>query len=144
LSGKLTRILRLRELTEELSRLELEAAMLELRRLETAQETAARWIGEGRRAAFRSVLGQEQAQWFEEELSMEFVASEQARIELARVEREQALEAIQLRYRERRKERLQVETLIDARRAAEQALSERRDQSVLDDWFQSRRLRQRS
>ena len=139
----LTRVLRVRALLEDLSRLDLEKKNAEMRQLEAAASGQRRLALVTRADALRmlsegEVVGRES--WL-------------MRIADARIERKEAgLKALVVRgapavsqAREemmaRRIDRRQVEALLASAARAEKKEKARREQNRIDDWFQSGSLR---
>jgi hypothetical protein len=147
----LERVLRVRALLEETSRMELEKRVKVLERLENAMASERRSLQESREALFRVLTdvpsadaslmdealqrGEERifaeaagevARWREQRL-MPLVVGEGRKMAGAREE-----------FLERRKERRQVETVLDAVTAREGVERLRREQRDLDAWFSQR------
>ena len=143
-SKALLRLLRLRGMEEDRRRLALEAGLLRLRSLEKARDAASAKDRQGREL-MRSSAG-----------SGELADRVSALAETAAGRRQvQALtpliaasEAEDLRLRqefaEKRTERRQAETLVDETLELDLVKSERRSQQALDDWYGSRRFRERN
>jgi hypothetical protein len=135
------RLLRVRELKEEQSRLALESALGELNRLTVTLLAAAERDRRGRQLIFTAAETGELADRLagEEEIR---IAARQAKILSARIEfAQREAEALRASYLLQRVERRQVETLIRASEMRDAAESARRGQQELDDWHGSRNFR---
>jgi len=131
----LHRLLRLRELEEELSRVQLEAAVADRDRVAEELAAAAERQALGRKGFVASLGDVDTAERTGGILSME-----QARLQRGRIEpRLQAADAGIVRQREeflsRRIGRRQVETLVEREEAEARTENNRRAQQMLDDWF---------
>jgi flagellar export protein FliJ len=138
----LNRLLRLRELEEELSRVQLEAAVgdrnrvagelaVVVQRQAHGRKSFAAWAGDPDTAGRTGAM----------------IAMEQARKQRTRIEpRLEAAEREVIRQREEflahRTERRQVETLVDEQQATMREETARRAQQMLDDWYGRRSPRQ--
>ncbi len=138
----LRRLLRIRDLEEEQSRLALEAALGELHRLEDALTATAERNRRGRRLVQASArtgeLPDRLAGLEESRAADRIVAVLGPRIE--------AMEARVAELRQgfllKRVERRQAETLIEETEAREAIEAGRRSQRSVDDWYGARRYRQ--
>jgi len=143
-SRALRRLLRVRDLEEEQSRLALESALGELHRLEQALTAAFERERRGRRLVESGVqTGQlaDRLAGFEETRS----ASSHALILQPRIRSKN--EEVSERRQEfllKRMERRQAETLIQETEAKEAVEAARRGQQSLDDWYSSRLYREGS
>ncbi len=137
-SRALRRLLRVRALEEEQARLELEAAMGDLRRLEYARAAATERDRRGRRLIEASAETGEAADrlaGIEETRAAErFTQALMPRI----AGREQDVASLREEYLERRVERRQAATLIEEDEARDGRDRDRRSQQALDDWFRNR------
>ncbi|AXC09519.1 hypothetical protein ACPOL_0134 [Acidisarcina polymorpha] len=146
----LKRVLRVRALEEEQCRLELDEAATSLRLLEQASIQAKL---DGRESRERSFKNLEEADGRQEEISAGcssqlgrlieeacwLRSTEQRRLlEAKRVGLELQRAMVEERFLVRRRERMQVETLVKSALAIERAQQDRDQQRHLDDWFQSR------
>lgn len=139
-SGALRRLLHIRDLEEEQHRLALESARTELRRLESALENATvrgrlgRDLAQGR----RSIESIDRQAGMVEAGSAELLAA----VLLPRIgeSRENAARRTQ-EFLNKRVERRQAETLIEASEAADVLEAARRGQQGLDEWYRSRLYR---
>jgi hypothetical protein len=143
-SRALRRLLRVRDLEEEQSRLALESALGELHRLEQALTAAFERERRGRRLVESGVqTGQlaDRLAGFEETRS----ASSHALILQPRIgsKNEEVSERRQ-EFLLKRMERRQAETLIQETEAKEAVEAARRGQQSLDDWYSSRLYREGS
>ncbi len=137
-SRALRRLLRIRDLQEEQSRLALESALGELHRLENAMTATFERDRLGRSLVQTSVRTGELPDRLAG-LEETRAASRHAAALVSKID--QAEEEVQDRRQEfllRRVERRQAETLIQATEAREAAESNRRSQQALDDWYGSR------
>jgi len=142
-SPALRRLLRIREIEEEQRRLALEAALDELGRMEQALAATARRESRGRRLVSLSAHTNEPADRMGG-LEQARAASDHAAHLAERIE----AAAEQVAWRrddllDKRVERRQAETLIDEAAARESMIASRRGQQVIDDWFATRRFRQK-
>ncbi|MDE3188541.1 MAG: hypothetical protein KGM96_13585 [Acidobacteriota bacterium] len=137
-SPALRRLLRIRELEEEQSRLALESAVGELSSLEQALTETAGRDRQGRQlVSFSAQSG---------ELPDRLAGLEESRaalrlgaaLEERRNAAEQEAERLRQSFLIRRVERLQAETLIETREATDAIEAKRRGQQALDDWHRSR------
>lgn len=150
MSTPLTRLLRLRSLLEESSRTDLERCAALAASIERAQQREHHISRESREQALDNICQGGPAADQAEKRTIEWTNTESA------TWREQQLQPLAVaavrrvaerraEFLERRKERRQVETIIDAEGARRRTEQERRAQRELDDWFgmkQTRRRRQ--
>lgn len=138
ISRALRRLLRIRDLEEEQSRIALEAAIGDLHRLEQEQIRTAERDRQGRRLVDRSVETGEPTDRLagleEQHAADRFQLVLAPRILDAR----QDVASLRQDYLERRVERRQAETLVKEGEVREAIESERRSQQGLDDWFRNR------
>jgi len=138
-SAALRRLLRIRDMEEEQSRLALEASLGDLHRLERALDGAAERERRGRRLVQASALNgevQDRMAGLEETRAAErFAAAVGPRL----ADAEQDVAGLREDYLERRVERRQAETLIEDAAARDALEAGRRSQQALDDWFGNRR-----
>jgi hypothetical protein len=139
----LKRLLRVRDLEEEQSRIALESAVGNLGRLQNAQAGAVERDRRGRRLVLSSADSgalPDRLAGLEETHSSERIALALAP-QIAGAQKN----VTQLReeYLAKRVERRQAETLIDEARARDALDSKRRSQQGLDDWFLNRLHRER-
>jgi hypothetical protein len=137
----LRRLLRIRELEEEQSRLALDSALGSLNRLKNAMAATAERDRRGRRLVLASAQTgelQDRLAGLEETR----IAGRLAEFLSPRVKAAE-LEAAGLRekYLAKRVERRQAETLIQETEVRDAVEAKRRSQQALDDWHGSRRLR---
>jgi hypothetical protein len=148
MAAPLARLLKLRSLLEESSRMELERRAALAARIDLAQQRERESIWESRERALEKIcengsaieqarqrttewMNAENAAWREQQLQP-LVQATARRVAEGREE-----------FFERRKERLQVESVLDAERARLREEQERRTQRELDDWFGMKQIRQR-
>jgi hypothetical protein len=133
------RLLRIRELEQEQSRVALESSVSELRRLERADAAACQRNQGGRRlvnASVRSGVLDDRIAGLEETRAGErFARALAPRIEAAA----QDVETLREDFLTRRMERRQVETLIEEAEVVDAQQAERRAQQAIDDWFRNRK-----
>jgi hypothetical protein len=143
-SRALRRLLRVRELEEEQSRLALETATGELHRLEQALSATGERGRCGRRlveaSAYTGELRDRLAGLEETRASARTVAVLVPRIESSEGE----VYRLRQEFLNKRVERLQAETLIKETEARDSIESGRSTQQGLDDWFRSRQHRART
>ena len=135
----LERLLRLRELEEEQSRLELERASTVHARVEQQRNSVARRQAVMRRAFVAGIeagnnLGRSGAV-----IEMERAREQTAQIELRLAAAERELRRQREEFLVRRTSRRQVETLVDEAKAELELMASRRAQQMLDDWYGRRR-----
>jgi hypothetical protein len=137
-SRALRRLLRIRNLEEEQSRIALESAVGDLRRLEHAQAATVERDRRGRRLFDSSVHTGD----LPDRLAgvVEQHAADCVQRALAPRIRDAALDVAGLRedYLDRRVERRQAETLVKESEARDALDLERKSQQGLDDWFRNR------
>jgi flagellar export protein FliJ len=131
----LSRLLRLRELEEEQSRLELEAAVGNRNRVAQELTVVVHRQIQGRMDFVNGISEKDTAGRTGAVIEME-----QARRQRLRIEpRLESADAVVMRQREqfmaRRIGRRQVETLVDQERLAAREQAGRRAQQMLDDWY---------
>jgi hypothetical protein len=141
-SRALRRLLRIRDLEEEQSKLALESAVGELNRLEYALTATAERDRRGRRLVDASALSGElrdRLAGIEETRTAErHAAALEPRIE---AKKDHVL-ALREAFLSKRVERRQAETLIKETEARDAVDAERRSQQSLDDWYRSRMHRE--
>jgi flagellar biosynthesis chaperone FliJ len=135
----LRRLLELRQLEEDQSRLAFEAGLAELHRLERGRDTAIERGRHGRQLIHKGVRNGELldriAGLEEGRVALRLEGLLESRI----IQCSRAIEALRQTYQAARVERLQVETLVREAEAAEALAAGRRSQQALDDWYGSRR-----
>ncbi len=138
----LWRLLRLRGLLEEQMQLDLELRRSQMRRLETAVSDHEKRARAARGDALEHLAGGGD-EWLLDSADAEILAWKSARLRLMAESRIPEVEEARAALLARRKERRQVESLVN--RAAEcEALEEARaEQKRVDDWYQSRATRQK-
>jgi flagellar biosynthesis chaperone FliJ len=137
-SRALRRLLRIRELEEEQSRMALESAVGDLSRLQQALAATAERDRRGRRLVHASAASGEfrdrLAGLEETRTAGRLVTVLGPRIE----ETAKDVAALREDYLEQRVERRQAETLIEEGQARDAVEADRRSQMALDDWFRNR------
>jgi hypothetical protein len=140
----LDRLLRLRALLEESSRVELELRTALAARIDRAQQRERETERASRGLAIEVICDQgsapEQSEGRTQTRTLEWINAEIAAWRGRQLEPIAAATARRVAegraaFFERRMERQQVESILDAARAREQAEEERRTQRDLDDWF---------
>jgi hypothetical protein len=142
-SRALRRLLRIRDLEEEQSRIALGSAIGDLRQLEHAQATTAERDLRGRRLVAASVhtgeLTDRLAGLVEQRAADRFQLALAPRI----LDAEQDVAGLREDFLDRRVERRQAETLVKESEASEAIDADRKNQQGLDDWFRNRLHRAR-
>jgi hypothetical protein len=137
-SRALRRLLRIRNLEEEQSRIALESAIGDLRRLEHAQAATAERDLRGRRLVESSVhtgeLTDRLAGLEEQRAADRFQRKLSPRI----LDAEQDVAGLREDFLDMRVERRQAETLVKESEARDALDSDRKSQQGLDDWFRNR------
>jgi hypothetical protein len=161
----LKRVLRIRVLQEERSRMELEAEIARLREIERDAAAAASEARESRERSFAELakleliapaigdaavreafegeqIGDakgpsEQGSWRDAESAWEGAVCRQQGHAAKRPEQQERVERSRAEFLAGRRERLEAETLVEQAESREAAEKARREQRVLDDWFQA-------
>ncbi len=137
---KLDRVLRIRALLEDLSRLDLERRIADTRHLEKAAERERRLALATRAEALR-LLGEEESaptdSWLMRIADAEILNWKEGRIKILAAEGMNAVQKSREALLARRTERRQVEALLATAERAEEKSQARKEQSRTDDWFQS-------
>ncbi len=140
----LDRLLRIRDLLEEHSRLELERKAIAVREAEQAAARQGLMAQAARGAALR-LLAEAAPQctpaWLTEIADAELLSWRKTRLLRIAQSRRPAFESAREALLARRLERLQVETLAAAAAKAQESVRARREQRNIDDWFHSRAAR---
>ena len=140
----LDRVLRIRKLLEDLSRLELEKRAAAKRQLEKGAERQRQLALRARAEALKIAGGcAGEGAWLLGIADADLLAWKGGRLRALAEAGRPAVEAARAEMLARRLDRRQTETLIAAAAAAEDKASQRRAQRQVDDWFQSRRGRRR-
>jgi len=131
----LNRLLRLRSLLEDVSRVELEARLQELAQIERALTHSQEFARAMRLRSFAGIAQARSAEWLEAEAVAEWAAREEGIFEKASQGKTSEVNAAKTEYLERRKVRHQVGSVAEPS-AAEVAIERsRQEQRELDDWF---------
>jgi flagellar export protein FliJ len=139
----LQRLLRLRSLLEEVSRVELEARLQELRRMESTHVSVQKEAASlGRRRFAKIAEGRRSDDWCEMQVLDAWLAKEKETLEAVLYQKAREAEKMKSEYLERRKERGQVESVIETRVHKASLERSRNDQRLLDEWF-GRRIQSR-
>ncbi|HLH33878.1 MAG TPA: hypothetical protein VKX41_04340 [Alloacidobacterium sp.] len=142
-SHSLQRLLRLRSLLEEVSRVDLEARLQELRRMESIHACVRGEAASLSRRRFAEIAeGRRSDDWREMQVLDVWLAKEKETLETVLSQKAREAENMKSEYLEHRKERRQVESVIAARAHKTSQERGRNDQRQLDDWF-GRRIRSR-
>jgi hypothetical protein len=131
----LTRLLRLRELEEEQSRLKLEAAVTNRNRAQKEFEAAVGRQAQGRRDFVTGILRQSQLERAGGGMEMERASRERLRLQPALETADAEVMRQQAELLVRRTGRRQVETLVKNERTKVEVEAGRRAQQMLDDWY---------
>ncbi|MFZ0663272.1 MAG: hypothetical protein WAM66_11315 [Acidobacteriaceae bacterium] len=143
----LARLLKLRRLLEESGRMELERRAVLATRIEHARERERRIILESRGRALAEICDNGQAREQAQRRTAEWASAETAgwreqQLEpLARAAKARVAEARE-EFFERRKERRQVQSVLEAEQDRLRTEQQRRVQRDLDDWFGMKQIRQ--
>jgi hypothetical protein len=140
----LTRVLRVRALLEDLSRLDLEKKNAEMRQLEAAASGQRRLALVTRADALRmlsegEVVGRES--WLMRIADARILERKEAGLKALVVRGAPAVSQAREEMMARRIDRRQVEALLASAARAEKKEKARREQNRIDDWFQSGSLR---
>jgi len=150
MASSLERLLGIRAMQEELARRQAEAERARLRELERLAAEAAgearasreRWFAAVERESQRESEGESaeaaSAGRLAEESAWEQAVWRRARLERLGPAQRAELERAQEEYLGLRRERRQVESLVETARNLERAHAAREDQRRVDDWFHSR------
>ena len=137
-SRALRRLLRIRDLEEEQSRIALESAIGDLRRLEHAQAATAERDLRGRRLVIASVHTGELTDRLAGLVEQHAADRVQRALAPRILDAEQDVAGLREDYLDRRVERRQAETLVKESEAHDALDAERKSQQGLDDWFRNR------
>ncbi|MFY9746213.1 MAG: hypothetical protein WA891_09140 [Acidobacteriaceae bacterium] len=142
---KLDRVLRIRALLEDLSRLEFEKKIANMRFLEMAAEQQ-RHLARSLRADALQMLEEDQSvrreSWPMRIADAEILDWKEARFEALADESQGAVREAREALLARRLERRQVEALLATAAREEKKGQVRREQNLTDDWYQSGRSRE--
>ncbi|HTJ30423.1 MAG TPA: hypothetical protein VL346_07980 [Acidobacteriaceae bacterium] len=131
----LARLSRLRQMEEEMSRLDLEAAVVERERLFRYWQAASNARGAGRRSFSESVEEGDGAARQSSLMAMEQSRRRQESFAAMLNSADRAIEQLRANFLARRTATRQAETLMQEARAERHADDARRLQQMLDDWF---------
>jgi hypothetical protein len=140
------RLLRVRQLLENLSHLELERRTAEVRQLEQRAERQSRRALAARSGALdllETGCVEGTPVWLVGLADAEILRWKRAALAARAAARRPAMEAARRELLARRLERRQTEALAGAAAAAREKTKRRREQNQVDDWFQSRAARNR-
>jgi len=135
---RLDRLLHIRTLLEDRSRLALETRVAATRALELAARRE-RQLGDGNGAAALRLLtaGEDTESWLQRIADGEILRWKETRLRAFAEASQAALEEARAVLLAHRLERRQVEALLALARRAEEKEAVRREQTRTDDWFQS-------
>lgn len=135
----LEQLWRVRRLLEELKERDLTNRTAELRRLEKSAERQQRTALASRREALEGLgKSSEQKGWLLGLADAEILEWRSKRLRGCAEAEKPKVAATRAELLERRMERLQAETLVEAARRTEERERGRREQQWLDDWYQAR------
>ena len=137
----LSRLLRLRELEEEQSRVELEIAVGKRNRVAEQLAQAVQRQAQGRRNFANGIVERDTTSRTGAVMEMEQARRQQLRIEPRLAAADTEVGRQREEFLARRTKRRQVETLVDQERAMIREEAGRRAQQVLDDWYGQRSAR---
>lgn len=141
---QLDRVLRIRQMLENLSRLELERRTVEVRQLERGAERQRRLALAARSGALAWLEAAEARgtpEWLVGTADADLLRWKRARLGGWAASRRTEMEAVRRELLARQLERRQAETLAAAEQRAREKNTRRREQNLVDDWFQSRAAR---
>jgi hypothetical protein len=143
---QLSRLLRIRRMLENLSRLKLERRTADLRLLEQRAEQQ-RCLAVAARSDALEQLEAGSAElapdWLTAITDAEILRWNRSRLAVRAATRRAAVEAARAELLTQRIERRQAEGLLSAAAAVREKEQRRREQDQVDDWFQSRAMRSR-
>jgi hypothetical protein len=135
----LERLSRLRSLLKDVSRVELEMRLQELAQIEAGLTHVTQDKRKNRSKSFLGFQQADNASWVEAEALLEIAAWQQKMLAGIHEKKLTEVETAKAAHLERRKESLQVESVMEARSAQRAILRSRREQRALDDWFNQKR-----
>lgn len=134
----LERVLRIRMLLEHRSLAELENQNTQLRGIAGEAERQRSAAADSREGALRRLASGSDESWLLDIADADLFDCRRTRFEQQAAKCRSEADAAREELLTRRRERRQVETLVAAAMAAEEADAVRREQRSVDDWFQSR------
>ncbi|HEY1498314.1 MAG TPA: hypothetical protein VGF88_01930 [Acidobacteriaceae bacterium] len=138
---QLERILQIRELMEDLSRLDFERRTAELRYLELASERQSRLFRSVRESALQMLAEEDSSNsngWLIGLADAEIAGWKEARLHALSEAERPAVDRAREEMLTRRQERRQLDILNSAAAHAQEKRQIRQEQNQTDDWFQSR------
>ena len=144
MKGSTGRILRVRRLLEEVAKAALEAKTTEIARIEQAARARSNQAVEGRTLAMKHLLAADSGAWTCALADAELFRCKEQRLGAAADLRRPALEDTRQQLIGSRRERLQVEAVATVATRREERARLRREQQMIDEWFQTRRRRSAS
>lgn len=140
MAHSLVRILRLRSLLEDVSRVELEARLQQLTRVESALLRLQEIERDTRAQTFSDIAEDLNSDWIQAGTLTEWMEWERGVYERTLRRKAVAVEAARAEYLERRKECGQVKSVMEVRMSAKAIERSRREQRELDDWFGQKQM----
>jgi flagellar export protein FliJ len=131
----LGRLLRLRSLLEDVSRLELELRLQKLAQIEARLDHLGKNIKADRSRRFIGIMQSDSTLRAETEALIELATWQQEMLSGEHQKKTAEADAAKAEYLERRKELRQVESVVEARSARNAVARSRAEQRALDDWF---------
>lgn len=138
---RLQRVLRVRAVLEELSRLELEERTAAVQRLERAAEQQQQRADAARAQSLGLLFSEQTDGWQTQIVDAEILAWKRGRLAALALAGQTAREEARQALLARRLDRRQIAALLDAAEEAGARERGRREQHQLDDWFHSRAYR---
>lgn len=137
----LTRLLRVRELMEDLAQFDFERRKAEMAALEQAAEQQHRRAASARAEAAENLIEEQAESWLGSRTDAAILDRKKERLEALAQAAKPVVNQKREQLLERRMERRQVEMLRAEAARAEEKDRNRQEQNRTDDWFQSRAAR---
>jgi hypothetical protein len=141
-TGRLTRLLAIRRLSQELDRRTLALALASVAEVEAALGMQERALAESRVAARAALSEGDRGQWLLADAQGEVAGWNRGRLDVLLGERVEIVAPAMEKFVESRREHEQVKRLVEDARQATSIEEDRRAQAAADDWFLSRRARE--
>lgn len=141
-TGRLTRLLAIRRLSQELDRRTLALALASVAEVEAALGMQERALTESRVAARAALSEGDRGQWLLADAQGEVAGWNRGRLDVLLGERAEIVAPAMEKFVESRREHEQVKRLVEDARQATRIEEDRRAQAAADDWFLSRRGRE--
>lgn len=138
----LTRLLRVRELMEDLAQFDFERRSAEMAALEQAAGQQRRLAESTRAEAAENLIEEQPEAWLSKRTDAEILGWKRGRLEALAQAAQPVVNQKRQQLLERRTERRQVEMLQAEAARAEEKDRHRQEQNRTDDWFQSRAARE--